>query len=101
MLERVPGCYFNIGNGDVDGACEVHNPGYDFNDEALTLGASAFAPWSRSGSRHRPESRRRHRPRAPAPAEQHGRGDADRRAPRPPSTHRTRRVAGHGGSSRR
>jgi hippurate hydrolase len=43
MLERVPGCYFNIGNGDVDGACEVHNPGYDFNDEALTLGASAFA----------------------------------------------------------
>ena len=43
MLERVPGCYFNIGNGESDGACEVHNPGYDFNDNALTLGASAFA----------------------------------------------------------
>ena len=43
MLERVPGCYFNIGNGDAEGACEVHNPGYDFNDEALALGASAFA----------------------------------------------------------
>ena len=42
MLEQVPGCYFNIGNGAGEGACEVHNPGYDFNDEALALGASAF-----------------------------------------------------------
>ncbi len=43
MLERVPGCYFNIGNGAGEGSCEVHNPGYDFNDLALPLGASAFA----------------------------------------------------------
>ena len=43
MLEKVPGCYFNIGNGSGEGACEVHNPSYDFNDGALTLGASAFA----------------------------------------------------------
>ena len=43
MLDRVPGCYVNLGNGDVEGACEVHNPGYDFNDEALPLGASFFA----------------------------------------------------------
>jgi hippurate hydrolase len=43
MLEKVPGCYFNIGNGAGEGACEVHNPGYDFNDAALALGASAFA----------------------------------------------------------
>ena len=43
MLEKVPGCYFNIGNGAGEGACEVHNPSYDFNDGALTLGASAFA----------------------------------------------------------
>ena len=42
MLERVPGCYINIGNGDGEGACEVHNPGYDFNDEALAFGASFF-----------------------------------------------------------
>ena len=44
MLREVPGAYFNIGNGGVGelGGCEVHNPGYDFNDEALTLGASAF-----------------------------------------------------------
>jgi amidohydrolase len=47
MLEKVPGCYFNIGNGAADGteggSCEVHNPGYDFNDEALPLGAMVFA----------------------------------------------------------
>jgi len=43
MLERVPGCYVNIGNGVGAGACEVHNPGYDFNDAALPLGAAFFA----------------------------------------------------------
>ena len=43
MLEKVPGCYFNIGNGTGEGACEVHNPSYDFNDGALALGASVFA----------------------------------------------------------
>ncbi len=45
MLERVPGCYINIGNGPGDGsglACEVHNPSYDFNDDALPLGAAFF-----------------------------------------------------------
>jgi hippurate hydrolase len=43
MLERVPGCYLNIGNGVGEGGCEVHNPAYDFNDEALPLGAAFFA----------------------------------------------------------
>ena len=43
MLEKVPGSYFNIGNGAGEDACEVHNPGYDFNDAALALGASVFA----------------------------------------------------------
>ena len=43
MLNEVPGCYINIGNGDGDGACEVHNPAYDFNDSALPYGASFFA----------------------------------------------------------
>lgn len=43
MLERVPGCYVNIGNGSGESGCEVHNPGYDFNDAALPLGASFFA----------------------------------------------------------
>jgi amidohydrolase len=43
MLERRPGAYIQIGNGDGEGGCEVHNPGYDFNDDALTFGASLFA----------------------------------------------------------
>jgi hippurate hydrolase len=43
MLEAVPGAYIQIGNGDGEGACEVHNPAYDFNDAALPLGASLFA----------------------------------------------------------
>jgi len=43
MLDRRPGAYIQIGNGDGAGGCEVHNPGYDFNDAALSLGASLFA----------------------------------------------------------
>jgi hippurate hydrolase len=42
MLEQVPGCFVNIGNGDGEGACEVHNPGYDFNDQAIPLGSAFF-----------------------------------------------------------
>lgn len=42
MLEQVPGCFINIGNGDTEGACEVHNPAYDFNDEAIPLGSAFF-----------------------------------------------------------
>ncbi len=40
MLEVKPGCYFTIGNGDGEGGCMVHNPGYDFNDAILPIGAS-------------------------------------------------------------
>jgi amidohydrolase len=43
MLAEVPGCYINVGNGDGTGACEVHNPSYDFNDRAIPYGASFFA----------------------------------------------------------
>ena len=43
MLEKVPGCYLNIGNGGAEGNCEVHNPAYDFNDRALPLGAAFYA----------------------------------------------------------
>ena len=43
MLEARPGAYINIGNGDTVGSCPVHNPGYDFNDEILPLGAAALA----------------------------------------------------------
>jgi hippurate hydrolase len=43
MLEKVPGCYLFIGNGEAGtpGACSVHNPGYDFNDDLIEP-ASAF-----------------------------------------------------------
>ncbi|MGO4156659.1 M20 aminoacylase family protein [Cupriavidus sp. YAF13] len=40
LLERRPGCYLIIGNGDGEGGCMVHNPGYDFNDACLPLGAT-------------------------------------------------------------
>jgi metal-dependent amidase/aminoacylase/carboxypeptidase family protein len=43
MLKEVPGAYIQIGNGAGAGGCEVHNPGYDFNDAILPLGASLFA----------------------------------------------------------
>jgi amidohydrolase len=43
MLNCRPGAYIQIGNGDMPGGCEVHNPGYDFNDAALPFGASLFA----------------------------------------------------------
>jgi amidohydrolase len=42
MLEQRPGAYIQIGNGDGEGACEVHNGGYDFNDAILPLGATLF-----------------------------------------------------------
>lgn len=42
MLERVPGSYLLIGNGQGQehGACMVHNPGYDFNDDNIAVGAA-------------------------------------------------------------
>ncbi|HWT20109.1 MAG TPA: M20/M25/M40 family metallo-hydrolase, partial [Variovorax sp.] len=51
MLEQVPGSYVLIGNGDGTadgsngghGACMVHNPGYDFNDRNLPVGAAYWA----------------------------------------------------------
>ena len=43
MLEQVPGCYLLLGNGDGEDVRPVHNPGYDFNDEASVYGASFFA----------------------------------------------------------
>ena len=46
MLQRVPGCYFNVGNGTDEspgeGGCPVHNAGYDFNDRILPSTASLY-----------------------------------------------------------
>ena len=43
MLEHCPGSYLLIGNGDDPGGCMVHNPGYDFNDDNVALGAAYWA----------------------------------------------------------
>jgi amidohydrolase len=40
MLERVPGAYINLGNGDC---APVHNHHYNFNDEAIPFGSALFA----------------------------------------------------------
>ena len=50
MLQKVPGAYFFIGNGDGvhremghgGGPCMLHNPSYDFNDQLLPLGGSLW-----------------------------------------------------------
>ena len=47
FLEKVPGCYLLIGNGTGEGgghgACMVHNPGYDFNDDHVAVGSASWA----------------------------------------------------------
>jgi len=50
FLQAIPGCYFAIGNGDGEhrdgghglGPCMLHNPSYDFNDDLIPLGATAW-----------------------------------------------------------
>ena len=50
FLEKKRGCYFLIGNGDGShregghglGPCMLHNPSYDFNDDLIPLGATAW-----------------------------------------------------------
>lgn len=45
MLNEKPGCYINIGNGAFGeaGGTVVHNPRYDFNDDALPYGATFWS----------------------------------------------------------
>lgn len=44
MAEHCPSCYIAIGNGVGSvGGCSVHNPGYDFNDEVIPIGAAYWA----------------------------------------------------------
>jgi hippurate hydrolase len=44
MLEKRPGAYINIGNGETGAtSVPVHNPRYQFNDAILPLGASLYA----------------------------------------------------------
>ncbi len=49
-LQKIPGCYFMIGNGDGShrvsghglGPCLLHNASFDFNDDLIPLGATAW-----------------------------------------------------------
>ena len=43
LLEASTGCFMLIGNGPAEGGCTIHNPGYDFNDDILALGATYWA----------------------------------------------------------
>jgi hippurate hydrolase len=44
MANVVPGCFVRIGQANGSrGSTPVHNPGYDFNDEILPIGASLWA----------------------------------------------------------
>ena len=40
MLQARPGAFIFIGNGDSAG---LHHPAYDFNDDAIPVGASFWA----------------------------------------------------------
>jgi metal-dependent amidase/aminoacylase/carboxypeptidase family protein len=40
MLQAKPGCYVWLGGGRGPGTPNLHNPHYDFNDDALAVGAS-------------------------------------------------------------
>ena len=50
MLQKVPGAYIFIGNGNGDhrpplhgeGPCTLHNPTYDFNDDIISVGAACW-----------------------------------------------------------
>lgn len=47
MLAQVPGAYIFVGQGVPDAGsphnCGLHNPGYDFNDDVLSIGIDYFA----------------------------------------------------------
>ena len=40
MMEKVPGAYIQLGNGD---SAQLHNPAYNFNDEATPYGSALLA----------------------------------------------------------
>ncbi len=48
LLEKVPGSYLQIGNGNAPGGCMVHHPGYDFHDGNIVVGS---AYWVRLAER--------------------------------------------------
>jgi len=47
MLQEKPGCYVWLGAGRGPGTPGLHNPRYDFNDDALAIGASYWVTLAR------------------------------------------------------
>ncbi|MDH4191169.1 MAG: M20 family metallopeptidase [Betaproteobacteria bacterium] len=43
LLQERPGAYIWLGQGGGPSGCFLHNPGYDFNDEVIPLGAGYLA----------------------------------------------------------
>ncbi|MBM3547728.1 MAG: amidohydrolase [Alphaproteobacteria bacterium] len=43
MLQKVPGAILWLGNGPGEGNCVLHNPSYDFNNDAIPTGVSFLA----------------------------------------------------------
>ena len=43
MLQARPGAYVWLGQGGGPSGCFLHNPGYDFNDDVIPLGAGYLA----------------------------------------------------------
>ena len=43
MLQQRPGAYVWLGQGGGPSGCFLHNPGYDFNDDVIPLGAGYLA----------------------------------------------------------
>ena len=40
MMEKVPGAYIQVGNGE---SAQLHNPAYNFNDEVIPFGSALYA----------------------------------------------------------
>ena len=43
FLQEVPGAFVWIGNGSAEGGRDLHNPGYDFNDDILPVASAWLA----------------------------------------------------------
>jgi len=66
-LQKIPGCYFLIGNGDGEhregghgmGPCMLHNPSYDFNDALIPVGGTMWVRMAEAWlNTPRPQERR-------------------------------------------
>ena len=40
MMEKVPGAYIQVGNGE---SAQLHNPAYNYNDDCTPYGAALLA----------------------------------------------------------